>query len=136
MVGQLPHSLRNAKRGIRGGAHSGVPGSPDACPFILDTDASNHAIGAVLSQKGAAGKEHVIAYGNRTLDKAERNYSITKREMLAMVSFTKKCVVFLLWSGLKNRCALSRYASPPLHSPFQQSHDFCRSKPCGEVKAQ
>ncbi len=60
--------------------------SPDACPFILDTDASNHAIGAVVSQKGADRKEHVIAYGSMTLDKAERNYSTTRREMLAMVS--------------------------------------------------
>ncbi len=56
--------------------------SPDACPFILDTDASNHAIGAVLSQKGADGREHVIDYGSRTLDKAERNYSTTRREVI------------------------------------------------------
>ncbi len=48
--------------------------SPDADPFILDADANNHAKGAVLSHKGADGKEHVIAYGSRTLDKAERNY--------------------------------------------------------------
>ena len=56
--------------------------------FILDTDASAYAIGAVLSQV-QDGKERVIAYGSRCLDKAERNYCVTRREMLAVVYFTK-----------------------------------------------
>jgi len=41
--------------------------------FILDTDASAYAIGAVLSQV-QDGKGRVIAYGSRCLDKPERNY--------------------------------------------------------------
>lgn len=52
--------------------------------FILDTDASNNAIGAVLSQI-QDGKEKVISYGSRTPTKSERNYCITRREMLALV---------------------------------------------------
>lgn len=68
----------------------------DAPPFVLDTDASSHAIGAVLSQRGEDGRERVISYGSRTLDKAERNYSTTRREMLALVAFTKKFAVYLL----------------------------------------
>ena len=56
--------------------------------FILDTDASNVGIGAVLSQV-QDGKERVIAYGSRTLTKAERKYSTTKKEMLAFVYFSK-----------------------------------------------
>ncbi len=35
--------------------------SPNALPFILDTDASSHAIGGVLSQVLPDGKEHVIS---------------------------------------------------------------------------
>jgi len=52
--------------------------------FILDTDASNHGIGAVLSQV-QGGTEKVIAYFSRVLNKAEKNYCVTRRELLAIV---------------------------------------------------
>jgi hypothetical protein len=51
--------------------------------FIVDTDASI-GIGGVLS-KIQNGHEHVIAYYSKTLNKAERNYCVTRRELLAMV---------------------------------------------------
>ena len=62
--------------------------------FILDTDASDYGIGGVLSQV-KNGQEQVIAYGSRALSKAERNYSTTKKEMLALVDFTKKFKPYL-----------------------------------------
>ena len=63
---------------------------PDwSSPFVLDTDASDTGIGAVLSQIHQDGSEHVIAYANRTLNKAERNYCVTRRELLAVVTFMK-----------------------------------------------
>ena len=51
--------------------------------FILDTDASDTSIGAVLSQIDSDGRERVIAYGGRALNKSERNYCTTRKEMLA-----------------------------------------------------
>ena len=42
--------------------------------FIVDTDASDAGIGAVLSQVHLDGTEHVICYTSRILTKSERNY--------------------------------------------------------------
>jgi hypothetical protein len=50
--------------------------------FILDTDASNTGIGAVLSQEFSDG-EHPVIYLSRRLRDAELNYSITEKELLA-----------------------------------------------------
>ena len=56
--------------------------------FILDTDASDIGMGAVLSQVDREGRERAIAYGSRLLSKAERQYCVTRRELLAVVTFT------------------------------------------------
>ena len=64
-------------------------------PFILDTDASNVGIGAVLSQNHN-GMEHVVACTSKSLTKAERNYSVTCRELLAIVTFTNHFCQYLL----------------------------------------
>ena len=52
--------------------------------FILDTDASHLAIGAVLSQL-IDGKEHPVAYFSRTLNQPEKQYCVTRKELLAVV---------------------------------------------------
>lgn len=56
--------------------------------FVLTTDASNLAIGAVLSQ-GAIGTDKPIAYASRTLNSSEINYSTIEKELLAIVWATK-----------------------------------------------
>ena len=58
-------------------------------PFILDTDASDIGIGGVLSQLDDEGRECVIAYGSRLLSKPERRYCVTRRELLAVVTFVR-----------------------------------------------
>ena len=52
--------------------------------FILDTDASNFGIGGVLSQI-QDGHERVIGYFSKVLSKPERNYCVTRKELLAVV---------------------------------------------------
>jgi len=56
--------------------------------FILDTDASNHGIDAVLSQV-QEGKEKVIAYYSKVFLKTERNYCVIRKELLAVIDSTK-----------------------------------------------
>jgi hypothetical protein len=56
--------------------------------FLLTTDASNVAIGAVLSQ-GLIGSDKPIAYASRTLNSSELNYSTIEKELLAIVWATK-----------------------------------------------
>ncbi|CAH8583579.1 unnamed protein product [Schistosoma haematobium] len=70
--------------------------STKAGEFILDTDASSSAIGAVLSQIALDGQERVIAYASRRLDKRETRYSTTRREMLALVKFSQHFRHYLL----------------------------------------
>jgi hypothetical protein len=52
--------------------------------FILDTDASHFAVGAVLSQE-VDGREHVIAYMSKALNKHETSYCTTRQELLAVI---------------------------------------------------
>ena len=56
--------------------------------FVLDTDASLLAIGAVLSQL-QDGEERVIAYASSTLSPSQQAYCTTKRELLAVVTFAE-----------------------------------------------
>lgn len=57
-------------------------------PIILDTDASLTGIGAVLSQV-IDGQERVLGYASKALSRTERNYCVTRRELLAVVFFIR-----------------------------------------------
>lgn len=53
-------------------------------PFILRTDSSGYCLGAVLMQ-GEKQDERPVEYASRLLISAERNYTTTEREALAVV---------------------------------------------------
>ena len=65
-------------------------------PFLLDTDASDVGIGAVLSQIQDNGSEGVIAYASRSLSRQEQKYCVTRKELLAVVEFTHHFRPYLL----------------------------------------
>ena len=56
--------------------------------FILDTDASNQAVGAVLSQV-QNGQERAIAYYSQVMSRPEQQYCTTRKELLAVVKAVK-----------------------------------------------
>ena len=53
-------------------------------PFILETDASNWAAGAVLKQRGSDGELHPCGYISHRLSDAEQKYQVYDRELLAI----------------------------------------------------
>lgn len=54
-------------------------------PFEVHTDASNYGIGAMLSQT-IDGVEHPVAFMSKSLTGPEKNYSVTEREALAVLT--------------------------------------------------
>ena len=85
-------------------------------PCVVDFDASNLAIGAVLQQEFSTGL-HPVAYESRRLNRAERNYSARDREQLAMVHSTKVWRHYLL-----GKPVIMRTNHKPLLQPLHLEH--------------
>ena len=64
--------------------------------FILQTDASDRGLGAVLSQMDQTGNEHPIAYYSRKLLPREQKYATVEKECLGIVCALKNFEVYLL----------------------------------------
>ncbi len=91
--------------------------------FILYTDASNHGIGAVLQQKVEV-IDSVIGYYSRSLNKAERNYSTTERECLAVVEAVRYFRYYLL--GRKFQIVVEHHSLKWLQSVSDKTQRLCR----------
>ena len=70
-------------------------------PVMIETDASNFAIGAILSQKFKDGKIHPVSFLSKKLSDAEFNYDVFDKEMLAIVYAVEKWRQFLQGSTFK-----------------------------------
>jgi hypothetical protein len=64
--------------------------------FDVYVDASNVAIGSILSQKDNDKHDHPIYFASRQLNAAEKNYSITERDALGMIFSVQKFRHYLL----------------------------------------
>ncbi|MBW0582353.1 hypothetical protein O181_122068 [Austropuccinia psidii MF-1] len=64
-------------------------------PTIVETDASNYDLGAILSQVSDSGK-HLIAFNSHKRIPAELNYEINDKELLGIVWALKHWRAFLL----------------------------------------
>jgi hypothetical protein len=70
--------------------------------FILDTDASNVGMGAVLFQV-QDGLEKVVCYFSKTFSRSERSYCVTRRELLGVVASIKHFHHYLYGKHFKVR---------------------------------
>ena len=71
--------------------------SPDFTKrFVLQTDASDRGVGAVLSQCDDSGQDKPIAYFGRKLLSREQNYSTVEKECLAIKLGVQAFKVYLL----------------------------------------
>ena len=68
-------------------------------PFEVMCDARDLAIGAVLGQR-EDGKPQVVYYASKTLNEAQRNYTTTKKELLAVVYALDKFRAYLVGSDI------------------------------------
>ena len=69
--------------------------------FILYTDASVTAMAAVLAQM-QDGKDRANCYASKAFSKSQSNYSATKRELLALVAFTRHFKHYFLGRKFKS----------------------------------
>lgn len=86
-------------------------------PYILKTDASNYAMGAVLLQESNDGQEHPIGYFSRKMSLPETNYPVYDKELLAIVSAMNKWQHYLMYAQhpviiRTDHKALEYYKSP------------------------
>ena len=51
----------------------------------MEVDASDYAIGGVLSMEGEDGKWRPVAFLSKSLNKTERNYEIHDKKMLVII---------------------------------------------------
>lgn len=67
-------------------------------PFVVEVDASNYAVGGILSQKGSDEQLHPVAYFSTALQKAQKNWSATNKEAFALVLAVRHWNVYLAGS--------------------------------------
>jgi hypothetical protein len=68
-------------------------------PLIVETDASDYALGAILSIVSDSGEVHPVAFHSRTFTSAEINYDTHDKELLAIYAAFKVWRHYLEGSG-------------------------------------
>lgn len=85
--------------------------SPDySRVFVIQCDASNRGMGAVLSQEDKEGKEHPVLFVSRKLSRREETYGASEKECACLV-----------WAIQKLKCYIygTKFIVETDHSPLQ-----------------
>ncbi len=84
--------------------------NPDV-PYIMDTDASNLAIGAVKD-----GEEKVIMYGSKAFSWSQRQWCSKRRELFAIIRYKKRTFHY---NSFCNGEVLVLLVKPGVHTPYK-----------------
>ena len=91
-------------------------------PFFVEVDASNHAVGGILSQKGVREQLHPVVCFSTALRNDQKNWSATNKEAFALVLAVHHWNVYL---------AGSKFVLHSDHNPL--SHLRSQPDPCGKI---
>jgi hypothetical protein len=69
-------------------------------PYLIHTDASSKAIGALLMQKDLGGKMNIVSTASRVMNSAEKRYTMCEQELLAVVYALQKFRVHIYGSKI------------------------------------
>jgi hypothetical protein len=86
------HSFQSLKAILS--AHPVLKSPSVTQPFSLYVDASDVAVGAMLSQHDSVGIEHPVAYYSEKLNKHQKRYSTIEKEALALLLSLRHFEVF------------------------------------------
>lgn len=81
--------------------------------FTIQCDASDVGVGCVLTQEGENNQEVVVAFASRTLSAAERKYTATEKELIAILFATEKFRCYV--EGSKFKVITDHYSLLWLH---------------------
>jgi hypothetical protein len=103
--------------------HAPVLAFPDwKRPFVVVTDASNFALGAVLAQRDRERRERPCQFMSRALSETERKYDAMQRELLAVICSIKRWDIYLFKPFAlvtDNRNVRWLLNDPPVMGPYR-----------------
>ncbi len=110
----MAKALETLKRAVTTAPILGFPyfKGPMAGQFILDTDFCQTQTAGILSQI-QDGKETVIAYGSKKMNKSQRNYPSTKGELYAGITWMEKYPYYLQYGLLGTTQNLCQFITFP-----------------------
>ena len=89
---ECEQALQELKEKLLSAPNLGYPNNRDE--YTLTTDASLTGNRAVLTQQ-QEGIDRVVSYASKTLNKSQKNYSATKKELFDVVHFTNHFKTYL-----------------------------------------
>ena len=94
---ECEHTFNEIKRRITTAPILAIP--DESKSKVLFCDASDYAVGGVITQKSENGKLNIIAYFSKSLTNSQKNWSVLKKEFYSIIVALKRYRMWLIPSG-------------------------------------